>query len=217
MGVAARVPGATAAILAIVVMVAGCAGSLPSDSPSATPTAANPARTFPPSQTPIEAGTYMWSGFEHPITVQLGAGWDLGHNDPTFFDLFRGSDFPSVTFARFTDIYVDGTTREAATRSALVLAKLSIRADVVLTKISTIELGGLQGQQFDLATTAAKTPLFFGAAGDFRLDPEFKTRYRVLDFPGGGILVIGIHAHLADFDAAVALGDPIVATLTVER
>ena len=205
-----------AAVLATA-LVAGCAGSLPSESPSATPTSASPAQTFPPPQTPIEAGTYMWSGFEHQITVDLGAGWDLGHDNPTFFDLFRGSDFPSVTFARFTDIYTDGTTREPATRSAIVLQELSARADVLLTKISTIELGGLQGQQFDLATTTAKTPLFFGAAGDFRLDPEFKTRYRVLNFPGGGILVIGIHAHLADFEAAVALGDPVVASLTVER
>ena len=85
-----------------------------------------------------------------------------------------------------------------------------------MTGRSSIELGGLAGRQFDLTTMEARTPLFFGPAGDFQLDPEFTTRYRVLDFPDGGVLVIGIHARAAAFEAGVALGDPLVATLIVE-
>ena len=45
---------------------------------------------------------------------------------------------------------------------------------------------------------------------------EFKTRYRVLDFPGGGVLVIGVHSRGEGFDAAVALADPLTSTLRVE-
>ena len=108
------------------------------------------------------------------------------------------------------------TSRVQATDAASAATTLAGRPDMTLSEPLEIQLGGLSGLQFDVRTTAAKTPLFFGLAGDFRLDPEFSTRYRILDFPGGGILVIGIHAQLADFDAAVALGDPVVETFRVE-
>ena len=216
--------GPRLAILATAVLLAAC-GPGSSPSPSVGSVAPSPSldatigpsagRTFPPSQTPIDPGTYVWSGFERDISVELGAGWDLGHDNPAFFDLFRGSDFPSVSFARFSDVYSDAATRRPATDASAVVAALAGRADVTLTGRAAIQLAGLSGEQFDVVTQAAKTPLFFGPAGDFRLDPEFKTRYRVLDFPGGGVLVIGVHARLADFDEAIALGDPLVATLQV--
>jgi hypothetical protein len=183
-------------------------------STSATP--ADVVATFPPSQVAIEPGTYRWDGFARSISITLGSGWALGHDDAAFFDLFRGSDFPAVSFARFTDVYADATTRSEATDSATVAATLGSRRDMTVTEPTTIDLGGLPGRQFDLTTTAPKTALFFGPAGDFRLDPEFKTRYRVLDFPGGGVLVIGIHAHEDEFDAAVALAEPLTSTLQVE-
>jgi hypothetical protein len=214
-------------------LVGGCATAAVSSAPSSgatgsatvdatsspTPAGTSPAsggRTFPPSQTAIEPGTYRWDGFEHPVSVALGSGWALGHDTPAFFDLFRGSDFPSVSFARFTDVYLDGTHRTAAVDAATVASTLARRSDMTLTDPATIELGGLGGRQFDLATSKPQTPLFLGPAGDFRLDPEFKSHHRVLDFPGGGVLVIGIHAHTDDFDDAVALGDPVVATLNLE-
>ena len=101
-------------------------------------------------------------------------------------------------------MYVDGVKRSAATDAAAVAATLGRRTDVSMTDPTAIELGGRDGLQFDLTTTAPKTPLFYGPAGDFRLEPAFKTRYRVLDFPVGGILVIGVHSPGEGFDAAVA-------------
>lgn len=182
--------------------------------PSATPALAG--LTFPPSQTPIEPGTYRWDGFERPVSLTLRSGWEIGHDNPAFFDLFRGSDFPSVTFARFTEVYVDRTHGVVARDAELVKASLLARTDLTLSTPFSIVLGGLTGWQFDLTTLVARTPLFIGPAGIFQLDPEFVTRYRVLDFPGGGVLVIGVHARADAFDAGVALGDPVVATLTVE-
>ena len=120
---------------------------------------------------------------------------------------FRGSDFPSISFARFTDVYVDGTTRVEAVDAETVSATLMGRTDVTVTDSSASGLGGRGGRQFDLTTLKAQTPLFFGPAGDFKLDPEFKTRYRVLDFPGGGVLVIGIHTRDGGFDDGIALAD----------
>ena len=193
-------------------------GPAVTDPPPASPedTRAANGATFPPSQTAIQPGTYRWDGFERSIWMSLGAGWELGHDDPAFFDLFRGSDFPSISFARFTDVYVDATRRSEATDAATVVNTLSRRKDVTVTEPIAIELGGLSGRQFDLTTTAPKTALFFGPAGDFRLEPAFKTRYRVLDFPGGGVLVVGVHALAAGFDPGVALADPVTASLQVE-
>ena len=215
-----------AAIGVVAILIAGCGGDIQSGSPSldsggpatagASASPAGVALTFPPSQTPIEPGTYRWDGFERPISFILGSGWELGHDNPAFFDLFRGSDFPAVTFGRFSDVYADRTERVDAGDVASVKTALLGRTDLTVTDVSSIELGGLEGWQFDLATLGARTPLFFGPAGDFKLDPEFATRYRVLDFPGGGVLVIGIHARADAFDAGVALGDPVVATLVVE-
>ncbi len=71
--------------------------------------------------------------------------------------------------------YTDGVSLEAATDPADIVATLSARDDLTITAPKAIELGGMQGQQFDLVTTQPKTPVFFGPAGDFRLDPEFKT------------------------------------------
>ena len=52
--------------------------------------------------------------------------------------------------------------------------------------------------------------------GDFRLDPEFKTRYRVLDVPSGGVLVVGIHTRVGAVEDGLALGEPVVASLTAQ-
>ena len=90
------------------------------------------------------------------------------------------------------------------------------RTDVTVTDSSARELGGRGGRQFDLTTLKPQTPPFFGPAGDFKLDPEFKTRYRVLDFPGRGVLVIGIHTRDGGFDVGMALAEPVVATLTIQ-
>ena len=151
------------------------------------------------------------------MTIAVGPGWELGHDNAAFFDLFRGSDFPSISFGRFTDVYVDGATRERAVDAETVAATLMGRTDLTVTDFSAIELGGLAGRRFDLVTLKPQTPLFFGPAGDFKLDPEFKTRYRVLDFPGGGVLVIGIHTRDGGFGDGIALAEPIVATLMIQR
>ena len=220
---------AVAALAIVTILLAGCGSSaltsattVSSSSPatSGTASAAAPdatAPTFPPSQTAIEPGTYRWDGFESSISIAVGPGWALGHDNAAFFDLFRGSDFPSISFARFTDVYVDGTTRVAAVDAETVATTLMGRTDVTVTDFSAIELGGRGGRQFDLATLKPQTPVFFGPAGDFKLDPEFKTRYRVLDFPGGGVLVIGIHTRVNGFDDGIDLAEPVVATLIVQR
>jgi hypothetical protein len=217
--------GAIAVTLALITVLVGACGTAaspgaPAASLGATASSSTSTSsaivTFPPSQTPIAPGTYSWVGFERVISVTVGPGWALGHDNPRFFDLFRGSQFPSVSFARFTDVYVDGTTRATAVDAATVAATLLARADVAVSNDSAIELGGLRGRQFDLVTLQPGTPLFFGPAGDFKLEPTFKTRYRVLDFPGGGVLVIGIHAHADAFDAGISLGDPVLMTLVVE-
>lgn len=216
-----------ATLVAATILIAGCAKSTStsvSSPTTASPTTAiptttglaEPADTFPPSQTAIEPGTYRWDGFESSVSIAVGPGWALGHDNAAFFDLFRGSDFPSISFARFTDVYVDGTTRAAAVDAETVAATLTGRADVTVTGLAPVELGGRTGRQFDLATLQPQTPLFFGPAGDFKLDPEFKTRYRVLDFPGGGVLVVGIHTRDGGFDDGVALAEPVVATLIIQ-
>lgn len=148
--------------------------------------------------------------------MTVGRGWALGHDNAAFFDLFRGSDFPSISFARFTHVYVDKTARVVAVDAETVVATLIGRTDMTVTDLSTIKLAGLDGRQFDLATLEPQTPLFFGPAGDFQLDPGFRTRYRVVDFPAGGVVVIGIHARDDGFDDAVALAEPVVATLVVQ-
>ena len=224
--------GITAALVSATILVAGCATSTStsvSSPTTASPTTASPttaspttasptepADTFPPSQTAIEPGIYRWDGFESSVSIAVGPGWALGHDNAAFFDLFRGSDFPSISFARFTDVYVDGTTRAAAVDAETVAATLTGRADMTVTGLAPIELGGRTGRQLDLATLQPQTPLFFGPAGDFKLDPEFKTRYRVLDFPGGGVLVVGIHTRDGGFDDGIALAEPVVATLTIQ-
>jgi len=214
-----RTVKAFAAVAAI--LLTSCSSSpssAPSSSPptSATSSTAAPAATFPRPQAAIQPGRYRWDGFESPISIELGPGWALGHDNPAFFDLFRGSDFPSISFARFTDVYVDGTTRAAAVDAETVATALMARTDMTVADSSSIELGGRGGRQFDLVTLNPRTPLFFGPAGDFKLDPEFKTRYRVLDFPGGGVLVIGIHSRVEGFDDGIALGEPVVSTLIVQ-
>jgi hypothetical protein len=208
--------------LAVAVLVAGCGGSAASMAPlSAAPAVSSPSgaldavRSFPPPQTAIQPGTYRWTGFDPPISVTLGPGWALGHDHPAFFDLFRGSDFPSVSFARFTSVYADATNQVAASDAMAVAATFAARSDLTVTGSSAVELGGLRGRVFDVVTRTAKTPLFFGPAGDFRLDPEFTTRYRILDIPGGGILVVGIHTRVGKVEEGLALGEPVVASLTV--
>jgi hypothetical protein len=202
-------PAASSAGLAST--VAQTAG--PTGSPASSVAAA---RTFPPSQTPIAPGRYRWSRVAPAVSFDVGPGWELGHAHPEFFDLFRGSDFPSVSFARFTSVHSDATTQVPATDAQTVVAALSARSDVTLSGAEAVTLGGLSGTRFDLSVASPQTPLFMGPAGAFKMDPGFVNRYRVLDLPGGGVLVIGVHVRGDGIEAASGLAEPIFASFAVD-
>jgi hypothetical protein len=172
-------------------------------------------RTLPPSQVPIAPGTYRWDGFVPAVSFELESGWQVGHRHPEFFDLFRGDDFPGVSFGRFDDVFTGVSAPVPASDAATVVASLSGFPGLTVSPPRPIELGGLPGQEFTLTSSVQQTPLFRGAGGDFKMDPGFETRYRILDLPDGGVLVVGVVARDCGLDEAEELAAPILASLTI--
>lgn len=163
----------------------------------------------------VEPGTYTWEEFSPAVSFEVGPGWEVGHRNPEFFDLFVDGDFPAVSFGRFVDVFTDDTTRVPARDAANVIASLSTRPDVTLSAPQSAQMGGLRGQAFTLSVATDQTPLFGGRNGVFRMDPGFETRYTALDVPGDGVIFVGVAAREGELDAALDAAAPILATLTV--
>jgi len=209
-------------------VVAGCAlGSSATESPNgqtlaptrvpATPTP-HPSPTRDPrlpsgvawlQDAALEPGTYWFNGFDPWLEVTVREGWEVGHFHDNFFDLFLEGDFPSIGFGRFAAVkHRDGTTIEA-TSAQVVVDGLRSNPELEVADVGPASVAGLTGRTVDIRAKSQQVPLFGTPDGDFRFDPEFLSRWHILDVPGGAIEIL-IAARPGRLDEAIAATRPVL-------
>jgi hypothetical protein len=162
----------------------------------------------------LEAGTYWFNGFDPWLEVTVGEGWEVGHFHRDFFDLFHAGDFPSIGFGRFAEVkHRDGTTIEA-TSARVVVDGLRSNLELEVTDVARASVAGLQGLTVDIRAKNQQVPLFGTPDGDFRFDPEFLSRWHILDVPGGTIEIL-VAARPGRLDDAIETTRPILDSVRV--
>jgi hypothetical protein len=154
---------------------------------AATPTAGGP-QDIVGEGTPLEPGAYTFSPFEPAVVFELGDGWEGGHTNPEFFDVWRGMRV-AVMFGR-PGFLLRGDERvptdELTTDEALQILReqndTSSRAPALV----------LDGQTVPsvIVRSSAQTELFGGPGGTFTADPDFRNRIAAVDVDGTLVLVI---------------------------
>jgi hypothetical protein len=214
-------------------VVAACATSA---APTLSPSGAAPGRTAaPPSATPrpsptrdprlptgvswledeeLEPGTYWFDGFDPWLEVTVGEGWEVGHFHDGYFDLFHAGDFPSIGFGRFAAVkHRDGTTIEA-TSARVVVDGLRSNPELEVVDVGAASVAGLTGLTIDVRAKSQQVPLFGAPDGDFKFDPEFLSRWHILDVPGGTVEIL-VAARPGRLVAAIETTRPVLDSVRI--
>jgi hypothetical protein len=138
--------------------------------------------------TPLDPGTYTFSPFDPAVVFELDDGWEGGHTNPEFFDVWRGMRV-AVMFGR-PGFLLRGAERvptsELTTDEALQILRdqneSSSRAPALV----------LDGQTVPsvIVRSSTQTELFGGPGGTFTADPDFRNRIAAVDVEGTLVLVI---------------------------
>jgi hypothetical protein len=209
--------------------LAGCSGAPAATTAPATaaaPATATPDPVVGPTAFPLpsgvawledgklQPGTYWFDGFDPWLEVTVGEGWEVGHFHRDFFDLFRGGDFPSIGFGRFATVkHRDGTTFPAVDAEAVVEA-LRSNPDLEVTDVGAASIARLTGSTVDIRAKREQSPLFSTPDGDFKFDPEFISRWHILDVSGGTLQIL-VAARPGKLDAAIATTQPVLDSLRI--
>ena len=162
----------------------------------------------------LEPGTYRFNGFEPWLEVSVDAGWEVGHFHRDFFDLFQAGDFPSIGFGRFETVkHRDGTTFPAVNAAAVVEA-LRANPDLEVTDVGPASVAGLSGLTVDIRAMREQSPLFSTPDGDFKFDPEFVSRWHILDVRGGTVQVL-VAARPGKLDEAIRTTQPVLDSVRI--
>jgi hypothetical protein len=214
-------------------LVAACASS---SAPTQVPTSTAPIETAAPATaTPrpsptrdprlpagvswledevLEPGTYWFNGFDPWLELTVGEDWEVGHFHDDFFDLFHEGDFPSIGFGRFAAVkHRDGTTIEATT-SLVVVDGLRSNPELEVRDVGPASIAGLTGLTIEIRAKSQQVPLFGGPDGDFKFDPEFLSRWHILDVPGGTLEIL-VAARPGRLDDAIETTQPILDSVRI--
>jgi hypothetical protein len=137
----------------------------------------------------LEPGVYTYSPFEPRVTFELGDGWEGGHTDPEFFDVWRG-DRVAVMFARPGFLFdasgervdSEGMAPQEALRLLRTRGTSSSRAPSMVLDGGSVPSIVLSNDE--------QTALFGGPEGGFSADPAFRNRIAALGVDGALVLVI---------------------------
>jgi len=210
----------------LLVTHAGCGGSDPP--PSTQPTrqqTAEPAQRDAAQELPLgssialEPGRYTFSDFEPTVTFGVPEGWETGHQNEDFFDVWHsspGEEPPveaAVAWARPAFIVGnDGrvTTDGLSPREAV--ETLSSNPYVTAGRISNVTLDGYEGSSVSFDARPGGE-LFGGPDGAFGSD---NAHFRVAALDVGGALILVLEISLRQpHDAHLQLTEGVRRTSTL--
>ena len=83
-----------------------------------------------------------------------------------------------------------------------------------MTDVGAAQVAWLTGLTVDIRAKREQSPLFSTPDGDFKFDPEFISRWHILDVPGGTMQIL-VAARPGKLDAAIATTRPVLDSLRI--
>ncbi len=212
----------TPGIALAALMLAACTASGASPTPVATN--ATPSGTAAPSPSasatgaafeagPLAAGSYS-VGSSPAIGFTLDDGWMTSSTDPGAFDLQKDPAYIGVgTVSQVFD--ADRNGADAGTDPAAAAALFAANTSLTVTAPQPVTMGGADGVAFDV-TTVSDAPVFGFLAGGgqvYRFTSDVTVRVDLVA-SAGTLLVITVEAPPDQYDAALALAQPIIDSMT---
>ena len=217
-------PGA----VALVVILAACAGTSPTPTPQPVVTPSPP--------TALPPGSYDSVAFKPQTTITLPAGWAIAGDDVSYYGVQPvSSDALGIHLFRSPraasqDLQCPETAEPNVGATAADLVEwIRARPGLTASDATSVTLGGFAGLQVDAAIRDGWTascpfangtptvPVFVGATdGTFRWVMAGSERLRliVLDVPGKGTIVVDIDAYDGSLmDAFLPVATPIVGSI----
>ncbi len=162
---------------------------------------------------PLAAGTYS-VGTSPAIGFTIDDGWVTSSTDPDAFDLQKDPAYIAVgTVAQVFDADRNGV--DAGTDPAAAAALFAANTSLTVTVPQPLSIGGANGVTFDV-TTASATPVFgFQAGGGqvYRFTSDVTVRVNLVA-SAGTLLVVTVEAPPGLFEAALALAQPVIDSMT---
>jgi hypothetical protein len=160
----------------------------------------------------LDAGRYTTTEFRPTIEFAVGDGWSelfADDDDEVALDHVTRTGF-MVT--RVTQV-VDPETRTTVDVPDDLVAWLAHHPVFKATKPTPVMVAGIRAQMVTL-TSPATTDLFAYPTGNMRLPEGASARYFVVPMDGPDLTII-VAGDTKTFDAALALGEPVVASLRI--
>ena len=210
----------------LLVTYVGCDGSDPPPStqptrqPTAEPTQGDAAQELPlGSSIALDPGRYTFSDFEPSVTFEVPGGWETGHQNEDFFDVWHsspGEEPPveaAVAWAR--PAFIVGNDGRVATDDLSpreAVETLASNPYVTAGRISDVTLDGYEGSSVSFEARRGGE-LFGGADGAFGSD-NAHFRVAALEVEGALVLVLEISLR-GPHDVHLQLTDGVWRTSTL--
>lgn len=169
-----------------------------------------------------------WSPFSRPFAYVVPDGWTNDWNVPLGYAVLPVDAAQAAEPGIFIFLDVYGSDQTSCTRrpasgvgrtSADLVAWLDSLPDLSITAPTPVSVGGLAGARLDVSVTSGGPVC---SPGDYQLwvsdyqplwwglTPGHPTRHYLLDLPDRHNVLIVVPAPEADFDALMAIADPII-------
>ncbi|MEO8247534.1 MAG: hypothetical protein ABI622_10495 [Chloroflexota bacterium] len=214
-----------AAILLLV--LAGCAsgGSTtfsPAAGSSATTGASSsdeaPQQLVSDIDEPLEPGRYTHEGFTPATSFEVGPGWFGAHLYADFYDVQVDPNTPDVVavqLARPSALHTSVIATDDATTAAAAAASLASNETLEATAAEAVTVGGHDGVRLTVtARLDAETPIMEVAEGTLSILADRRLEITFVNLEDG-LLAILLGGSVADWERAIELGHPVIATLRV--
>jgi hypothetical protein len=209
--------GAATATAAATAASAAAPGQPTAPPPSAAPsptTAASP----PPAGSqwlalgPLDAGRYTTTTFRPTVTLTVGDGWTElfpDDDDEVALDHASGAGF---MMTRVTQV-VDPDTRAAVAAPDDLVAWFSHHPVLKAGAVQPVMVSGIASRMVTVSSDAT-VEIFAYPTGNMRIPAGTSGRYFIVPLDGPDLTVI-IAGETKTFDRALALAEPIVASLKI--
>ena len=213
---------ATVALIVLAATTAACASPSGPGGSNATPPQPSSASASRPTDLaatdePLAPGRYSRSGFEPPITFELGGGWRAVQLLPGFFDVQQDVGSPHVIAVQFARVgQVFGPDR-AVTASDAAAAADAVRGNPGLTVVESSEsrIGGLTASQVTVENAGqAHARIMQVPPGPLGIDPGRRLWIAFFD-TDHGLLAIMIGGSTERWDAALAAAEPVLESVMI--
>jgi hypothetical protein len=194
-------------IAVVALMSASCSGSTDEPTPTAVASSPDPSVSETPSVvesqvpgpydvigegTPLDPGLYTYRPFRPGVTFRVDDGWEGGHTNPSFFDVWQEEEvFVGFIAPTFLDLGGGEHRATGDLDARKVVDLVAARRGLEVTEAVPTQIGGAAGYRIDVASAREGIEVLGieGEEGALSAPPGWFLRWAPVDV-GGALVVV---------------------------